>query len=344
MTAPEIASNPPLAALASSGARQLLLVGAGPAHRQLLAWLAEHPLTPAQITLITPHSTQWHSARLPAFVAGRANAEDCQMDLQALVQRSGVQWLRAPVRALDASRRTLTLDNGSTRAFDWISLNSEALHDRDLLEQSLPGSREHALFVSPLYAFGKLWPQVCGLAEKRALRFTVAGAGATGTELALALRSRFPSHSVTLLTDASPPCPAYSLAVQAHVMQTLKKRGVTVLQDTALEVGADTVQLACGAALASDVTLVATPTRAPHWAHSSGLALCAEGLVAIDDHFRSTSHPWVFAVGDIARRQPAAPRGRGRGFCGGGLGGGGKGLARRGGAPGLRPGVRSWPT
>ncbi|OYU44614.1 MAG: hypothetical protein CFE44_11980 [Burkholderiales bacterium PBB4] len=308
MTASETAlSLPPLAA---SGARQLLLVGAGRAHRQLLAWLAEHPLTPVQISLITPHSTQWYPARLPAFVAGRVGADDCQMTLEALVQRSGVHWLQSPVRALDASRRTLTLDDGRTRTFDWISLNSEAQHDRDLLEQSLPGSREHALFVSPLYAFGKLWPQVCGLAEKRALRFTVVGAGATGTELALALQSRFADHSVTLLTDASPPCPAYSLAVQARVMHTLKQRGVTVLQDTALEISADTVQLACGAALASDVTLVATPTRAPHWAHTSGLALCAEGLIAIDNHFRSTSHPWVFAVGDIARRQPAAPRAR----------------------------------
>ncbi|OYT90323.1 MAG: hypothetical protein CFE43_18900 [Burkholderiales bacterium PBB3] len=299
------------AALPTTGPRQLLLLGAGPAHRQVLAWLAQHPLAGVQITLITPHNTQWHPALLPAFVAGRASAQDCQIALEPLVQRSGVQWLCANVRALDASHRSLSLDDGSTRVFDWMSIDTEALQNREQLEQSLPGAREHALFVSPLAAFGALWPQVCSLAEKRALRFTVVGAGATGTELALALQARFPSHSTTLLTGTSPPCATYPLAVQARVLHTLKQRKVTVLQDTALEISDQAVQLACGAALASDVTLLATPAQAPRWAHNSGLAQCAQRLIAVDEHQRSFSHPWVFAVGEISSRQPAAPRPRG---------------------------------
>ena len=297
----------------TGGGRQLLLLGAGPAHRQVLEWLAVHPLAGVQITLITPHSSQWHPALLPAFVAGRADAQDCQMALDTLVRRSGVQWLQTPVRALNASRRLLTLDDGSTRTFDWMSINTEAVQNREQLEQDLPGAREHGLFVSPLSAFGQLWPQVCTLAGKRAMRFTVVGAGATGTELALALQARFPHHSITLLTGASPPCATYTLAVQARLLHTLKQRGVTVLQDTALAITADTVEMACGAALASDVTLLATPAQAPRWAQSSGLAQCAEGLLAIDAEQRSISHPWVFATGNISSRQPAAPRPRGSG-------------------------------
>ena len=304
------------ATLPATGPRQLLLLGAGPAHQQLLYWLIEHPLAGIQITLITPHSTQWHPALLPAFVAGRASAQACQMALESLVQRSDVQWLRANVRALDASRRTLSLDDGSTHSFDWMSIDTEALQNREHLEQSLPGAREHALFTSPLAAFGTLWPQVCSLAEKRALRFTVVGAGATGTELALALQARFPNHSTTLLTGSSPPCASYPLAVQARVLKTLKQRKVTVLQDTALGISDQAVQLACGAALASDVSLLATPAQAPRWAQSSGLAQCAQGLIAVDEHQRSTSHPWIFAVGDISSRQPAAPLPRGAGASG----------------------------
>ena len=299
------------AALPATGPRQLLLLGAGPAHRQMLAWLAEHPLAGVQITLITAHNTQWYPARLAAFVAGHTSAPDCQIPLEALVQRSGVQWQCAQVRTLDASRRSLSLDDGSTRAFDWLSIDTEALQNREQLEQELPGAREHALFVSPLAAFGALWPQVCKLAEQRALRFTVVGAGATGTELALALQARFPSYSTTLLTGTSPPCATYPLAVQARVLHTLKQRKVTVLQDTALEISDQAVQLACGAALASDVTLLATPAQAPRWALNSGLAQCAQSLIAVDEHQRSISHPWVFAVGDISSRQPAAPRPRG---------------------------------
>lgn len=235
------------------------------------------------------------------------------MALDSLVKRSGVQWLRAGVRTLNASRRTLDLDNGSTRNFDWLSIDTEALQNREHMEENLSGAREHALFVSPLPVFGGLWPQVCGLAKQRALRFTVVGAEATGIELALAIQARFPEHSTTLLTGPSPPCANYPLAVQARVLQTLKDRKVTVLQDTALKISSHAVQLACGAALASDVTLLATPAHAPRWAHSSGLAQCAQGLIAVDAHQRSISHPWIFAMGGVSSRQPAGPRPRGSG-------------------------------
>ena len=289
----------------TTGPRQLLLLGAGPTHRQLLARLAQHPVSGVQITLISPHQTVWQPERLAAFVAGRASAQACQIALEHWVQRSGVNWLCAKVRTLDASGHSLSLDDGSTRTFDCLSIDTEALQDRKQIEQSRPGAREHALFVTPLAGFAALWPQVGALAEQRALRFTVVGAGAVGTELALALQARFPSHSTTLLAGSTPPCAFYPLAVQERVLQTLKQRKITVLQDTALQISDKFVQLACGAALTSDVTVLATPARAPIWAQSSGLALCAQGLMAVDEHHRSTSHPRVFVLGDCSHRESA---------------------------------------
>ena len=290
----------------TTGPRQLLLLGAGPTHRQLLARLAQHPVSGVQITLISPQQTVWQPARLAAFVAGRASAQACQIALAHWVQRSGVHWLCAKVRTLDASGHSLSLDDGSTRAFDCLSIDTEALQDREQIKQSLPGAREHALFITPLAGFAALWPQVCALAGQRALRFTVVGAGAVGTELALALQVRFPNHSTTLLTGSNPPCAAYPLAVQARVLHTLKQRRITVLQDTALQISGPSIQLACGAALASDVTLLATPAQAPLWAQNSSLAQCAQGLMAVDEHQRSTSHPRVFVLGDCSHRESAA--------------------------------------
>jgi NADH dehydrogenase FAD-containing subunit len=51
------------------------------------------------------------------------------------------------------------------------------------------------------------------------------------------------------------------------------------------------------------VPLIATGAQAPPWLQRSGLALDAQGFVAVDALQRSTSHPNVFAAGDVSTRQ-----------------------------------------
>jgi NADH dehydrogenase FAD-containing subunit len=62
------------------------------------------------------------------------------------------------------------------------------------------------------------------------------------------------------------------------------------------------VLLASGARLACDVPLLATGAQAPAWLQSSGLALDAQGFVAVNACQRSTSHANVFAAGDVSSR------------------------------------------
>lgn len=294
---------------ATLGARQWLLLGAGPAHVQVLQALAAHPVAGVQITLVSAHASQWLPGRVPGFVAGHYSAEECQWPLEPLAQRSGVQWLRASVHALDANARTVQLDNGRTLAFDWVSINLPGVHNRELMEQSLPGAREHALFAHPLAALGALWPQVQTLAAQRPMRFTVVGAGTLGVELACALQYRLPNVSVTLLSGDHPPGHRYAPALQQRLLKALKRRKITVLQDRALGVTATTVQLGCGAELASDVTVLATQKQVPHWIVDSGLTLGSDGRMTVDDFQRSTSHPRVFAVGDLCSTPPNETRG-----------------------------------
>lgn len=296
---PESAARP-----YAPGARQWLLLGAGPAHVQVLQALAAHPVAGVQITLISAHASQWLPSRVPGFVAGHYSAEECQWPLEPLVQRSGVQWLCASVRALDADARTLQLDDGRTLPFDWVSINIPGVHNRELMEQSLPGAREHALFAHPLAAFCTLWPQVLALAAQRPMRFTVVGAGTTGLELACALQHRLPSASVTLLSGDHPPGQGHTPALQQRLLHALKRRKITLLQDRALGMTATSVQLGCGAELASDVTVLATQKQMPRWMVDSGLALGSDGLIAVDDFQRSTSHPWIFATGDLCSAPP----------------------------------------
>lgn len=281
------------------GSQHLVLLGAGPAHLQVLAQLAAHPLPATVVTLVTPHAHTVLAQGLASYLGGHADLEACRVAIEPLVQRGAIHWVQQSVTAMDAQGQSITLDNGSTLHYDWLSINTPAIQDREALEQAIPGVRKHALFMRPLEAFATLWPRVLEMGASRPLRVAVIGGGASGIELALVVRQRLPRSAVTLLSSNHPPGANYPLRVQHQLLGILKSRGITVLQDRAVGLKDGSVQLGCGADLACDIPLLATGPQPPAWAVRSGLALDEHGFFAVDTCLRSTSHPHVMVAGDV---------------------------------------------
>jgi NADH dehydrogenase FAD-containing subunit len=118
----------------------------------------------------------------------------------------------------------------------------------------------------------------------------------------MAVRRRLPQSAVTLLAGDTAPGTGYAEGVQARIKAALSQRKITLLQDNAAGVRPGEVVLASGATLACDVPLLATGAQAPAWLLASGLVLDLQGFVAVDACQRSTSHPQVFAAGDVSTR------------------------------------------
>lgn len=282
--------------------KHLVLVGAGHAHVQVLARLAQQAAPGLQLSLITPHPRQLYGGMLPGFVAGHYALDDCAIALEPLVQKSGARWLTGRVTALDATSGTVSLDDGSALSYDWLSVSTLPVQDRDQIELALPGAREHGLFVRPLDSFGALWPRVAELAQTRPLRVAVMGGAAAGIELAMAIRHRLKNSAVTLITGGAAVAASYPSAFQQRVMAALKSRNITVLTDTAVGIQAEEVQLGSGARLACDVPVIASGAQLPSWLARSGLALDQHGFIAVDACQRSTSHANVFAADEAGSR------------------------------------------
>jgi pyridine nucleotide-disulfide oxidoreductase family protein len=285
-----------------SPARQLLLLGAGHAHVHVLSCMAQAPWAGAQVTLVAPFDRQLYSGMVPGFVAGHYALNDCVIPLQPLVRRSGIRWLQRSVRGLDAQAQGVVLDDGSVLHYDALSINTGPVQHRAVLEQSMPGAREHGLFIRPIEAFGALWPQVVEWAKSKPLRIAVIGAGSAGMELAMAVRQRLPNAALTLVCGETPLGAGYTERVRRRLKAALVKRKITLLQDSAAGVRHGEVLLRSGTTLACDVPLMATGAQAPAWLQTSELALDAHGFVAVDACQRSTSHPQVFAAGDVSTR------------------------------------------
>lgn len=278
--------------------KQLVLLGAGLSHIHLLSTLAAQPLASVQTTLIAPSPRTVYAGMLPDFVEGHHTLDDCAMALAPLLSGTDVQHLTRPAVALDLTARTVTLDDCNTIPFDVLSVNTEPVQDRQRVEKAVPGAREHALFVRPLDAFGMLWPQVVALAQNRALRVTVIGGSKMAVELAFAVAWRLKGSSVTLLCGHTPVGSWGTPQLQVLVVKTLKRFGITVMQERATGISAGEVGLSNGARLACDVPIMTVGAQTPAWLQDSGLALDAQGHIAADTYQRATHHPQVFAAND----------------------------------------------
>lgn len=296
---------------APQGMRHLVLLGAGHAHVQVLHGLAQSRPADLHITVIAPYPRQLYSGMVPGFVAGHYALDECMIPLEGLLVRCGARYLPSHGVAMDADAKTVTLAHGETVGYDWLSLNTGPVMDREKVEAQMPGARAHALFVRPIEAFGQLWPRVAAMARQQNIHLAVVGAGAAGLELAMAAAHALgeppsaPGSRVTLLAGSQPPGAGYPPGVQRRMARALQRLGVEVVQDSCAGMAPGSLLLASGERLACDLPLLAVGAQAPAWLAGSGLALDGSGFMAINAFQQSTSHAEVFAAGDVASRVDA---------------------------------------
>lgn len=262
--------------------KRVLLVGAGHAHAWLLAALARQPIYGARLTLVSPNPRQIYSGMLPGVIAGHYKRAEAEFDVALLAERAYVEFIPATVSAFDAEQRVATLGDGRKFPFDVTSLNAGST-----VAVSIPGGREHALPVKP---FESLIDHL-----KRAGHIAIAGGGAAGAELAMALRHQ--GREVTVYSDRSMLPEHFARRVERRM------RGMGVdfrpgMRVDAIEPGP--LVISGTARQQFDLVLWATGPAPLPWLRSSGLALDEAGFVRVDRALRSTSHPYVLAVGDCA--------------------------------------------
>ncbi|HEX7054896.1 MAG TPA: FAD-dependent oxidoreductase [Burkholderiales bacterium] len=262
--------------------KRILLAGAGHAHAAVLASLARKPLYGASITLVSPRARQLYSAMLPGVIAGHYREEEASIDVARLAESAQCETVFDSIVAIDAARRSVTLSDGRRLGYDLLSLNVGSQVD-----VSAPGAAEHALAVKP---FERL---VSFLGKPR--HVAIAGGGAAGVELAMALRHR--GIEVTVYSERD----AFEGRAGERLRRALRRRKVDYrrgMRADALEPGP--VVVSGSARQAFDLVLWAAGAAALPMFAGSGLALDERGFVRVDEALRSVSHPEVLAAGDCA--------------------------------------------
>ena len=280
--------------------KQLLLLGGGHAHVHVLKTWPDTPLADVRVTLVSPFQRQLYSGMVPGLVAGHYGVDDCVIPLEPLTHAARASFIESSATHLDSAARRVTLANGQVLPYDVLSIDTGPVMDRD----AIVGAREFGLFVRPIEHFTRLWEELLALAEQRELSIALIGGGAAGVELAMAMKFRLGSRArLSLVTGGGAPLAGYPEPVRAHVRNALRRLGITVLEEACAQISEQHVHLAQGARLQCDAPILAIGSSAPQWLAGSGLALDEQGFIATGMTLQSSSHPEVFAAGDVASNQ-----------------------------------------
>jgi selenide,water dikinase len=283
--------------------REVVLVGAGHAHVQLLRRQIMAPLPNARVTLVVDRPIAVYSGMLPGLLAGRYRPHDLAIDALPLARRAGARVILAPATRVDATEQAIHVAGRPPLPYDLASLDVGST----VAGLDTPGVREHAVPTRPIGAFeGAVEAAIARLRGRRRAAVVVVGAGAAGTELAFCAQIRLRAEGVsevevTVVDAADRWARGRSDAAGARVAAAAAARGIALRSGRrAVAVGADMVRLDDGAAVPADLVLWVTGAVGWPWLAASGLPVDERGFVRVADTLAVRGADGLFAVGDCA--------------------------------------------
>lgn len=323
---------------------RILIVGGGAGGLQLAtrlgSTLGRRGL--AHIVLVDRQPTHFWKPLLHEAASGHRDPASHTIEYAAQAKRHGFEFVQGELRSVDRARRIATI--GAVVDHDGAQIVPQRevpYHDLVLAVGSVthffnvPGAARHALpleHVGHAEDFRKKFLAACakvnhladapGASPVRPVCINVIGAGATGVELAAALRHavgqlaayRFraldPDRDVRirLIEGAARVLPVLDPRVSARTQAELEHLHIEVLTETRVSsVEEDAIVTAAGERLPADMTIWAAGVAGPAMLRTiEGLALSASNQVIVTDTLQTPDDPHVFAFGDCA----ACPSGR----------------------------------
>lgn len=284
--------------------KQLLLLGGGHSHVEVIRRLGRRSLHGTKVTLASPDRYATYSGMLPGLIAGHYGFHDCHIDLKRLCEWAGVDFKTTTAEHLDVDAQRVHCSDGANLGFDLVSLDIGSVPD----VEGTPGAAAHATGVKPpailLSAVERLL--VRASTTDRPLSIAVVGGGAGGVELVLALHHRLVVENggtaeFHLLTDTHSILQPHGARVTGLFERILIERSIQA------HTGSRVVQVSPGlllkedsAIVPADIVIWAIGAGAPRLIRESGVATDERGFLAVNECLRSVSHAAVFAAGDVA--------------------------------------------
>lgn len=296
--------------------RELVFVGGGHSHVQVLRRFAMEPPASARLTVVLDRPVAVYSGMVPGFVAGQYRAEELEIDVVPLARRARARVILSPAIRIDPEARRIHVADRPPIAYDVATVDIGST----VAGLDLPGIREQAIPTRPI---ADLVERVEALVEKvrdRAagvpFRVVVAGGGAGGVELAFTLWHRLRADvdravSVKIVHAGPEVLAGYPKSLIDRVHRNARSRAIEILPGRrVVEAREDGVVFDDGETLACDALLWVTGAVSHPLFVDSGLPTEPRGFVRTRSTLQVEGYDDLFAVGDCATliEHPRTPK------------------------------------
>ncbi len=288
-----------------SATRELVLVGGGHTHVQVLRRLAMAPIDDLGVTVVLDVPVAVYSGMVPGFVAGQYDRRELEIDVVPLARRAGARVVLSAATAIDAAAKQIHLENRAPISYDVASLDVGST----VAGLETPGVRQFALPTRPVARLiehiDRYLAHKINADTEEPPRIAVVGAGAGGVELAFAIRNRLANAGrgslVSLVFATTRPLPSYRESVAAKIIKEAKRQQIALVPASrVVAVSATGLELESGERIAAEAVIWVAGAAPPAVIRDSDLPKDDLGFVRIDDSLRVIGHRDLFAAGDCA--------------------------------------------
>lgn len=280
--------------------RDLVLVGGGHAHVQVIRRWMMDPLPEVRLTVIVDRPDAVYSGMVPGRVAGDYEDAELEIDVVPLARRAQARVVLAGATRIVPATKRIELEGRPSLPYDVASLDVGST----VRGLELPGVGAHALATRPIRRFlDRLDARIGELGD--APRIALVGGGAAGVELAFTLDARLRALGrrpvLEVVSEGPDLVPGASSRLRARVLAEFGRRGITHRHGHAVaEVDAAGWSSADGMHEAADLVVWATGAAPTPLLGASPLPTDSRGFVRVDSCFRVEGEEDLFAAGDCA--------------------------------------------
>ena len=293
--------------------KDVVLVGAGHAHVQVLRRFGMKPLPGVRFTLITREVHTPYSGMLPGLVAGRYTVDEAHIDTGPLTRFADARLYQSEVTGIDTGARQVICNNRPPVPYDVLSIDTGSTPNT----AAVPGASEHAIPVKPIDRFlGHFERLLQRVAQGGPRRIALVGAGAAGVELILSLEARLRREAVAagrnagdlsfvLVTGTPDILPDFPAAFRRRFRNLLDWRRIDIVTGArVIGVEPGLLRIEGRAPFRADEILWTTEAGAPDWLKGTGLPLDEAGFLKVGATLQAEGYNDIFAAGDVIAFAP----------------------------------------
>ena len=281
--------------------KQLVLLGGGHAHVQVLRKLCMNFYNGLHVILINDSLESAYSGMTPAYIQDFYKINEIMIDLQRLCFNAGVTFINDEVIQLQTENKKVILKNRPSIHYDLLSINTGCISKKNNIKIH---ENSKYIFIKPINNLIKNLKKLDEIIKNNNnIKINIIGGGVAAFEISFALRQRFQNKvSINIISKNILLEKNLNTKTITELKKISENMNISLKESDVIEIKKKELLLSNGEIFPSDLNLISTGAEIPEWIQNSSLEK-NDGFIGIKTNLQSINDENIFAAGDVASIQ-----------------------------------------